>query len=59
MGADGKVIRTSSFDLIYSWAEYWASVWMSSKHICYVDTSIKQYTMQIMSGTIKSTPFLG
>lgn len=40
---DGNFLRTSSYALVYSWAEYCAPVCLSSKHIHYVDLDTQIY----------------
>lgn len=52
-GCRANVLRTSSQALVYSVAEYCASVWARSAHTKNVDTQLNR-TMRIISGCVKS-----
>ncbi|XP_044753710.1 uncharacterized protein LOC123313078 [Coccinella septempunctata] len=54
-GADASTLRTSALSLVFSTAEYCASVWLNSPYVSKVDTVLNQ-TMRIISGSVKSTP---
>lgn len=54
-GADAETLRTTALSLVYSTAEYCASVWLNSPHVGKVDVVLNQ-TMRIIAGAIKTTP---
>ena len=54
-GMNAKTLRISALAMVFSTAEYCCPVWINSHHTSLLDTVLNS-TMQIISGTVRSTP---
>jgi hypothetical protein len=53
-GSTAQTLRTASVALVYSSAEYCATVWLNSAHVQKLDVQLKN-VMRLITGTVKST----
>ena len=54
-GAGAKTLRTANLSLVYSTAEYCASVWYRSAHTRLIDSALNNF-LRIVTGCLRPTP---
>lgn len=54
-GADVNVLRASTLVLVYSVAEYGASLWLESVHTKRIDVTLNK-ALRVITGAVSSTP---
>lgn len=57
LGVTASTLRSSTLGIVYSSADYGASVWLNSPHVCKIDTQLHNTTRMIAS-VIKQTTTL-
>ena len=55
-GADAKTLCIATLSLVYSTAEYCAPVWCCSAYTCFIDSSVLNYALHVVTGCLRPTP---